>query len=111
MPDAIGLSAGCAPTAIRVPLLIEVRELTDEEAFRLADIENRDRRDISDYERAVDYAEACQFYYGGHQGRMAERLEVSNAWLAATWTWPACRRRSFAPMQARRICANFTPAD
>ncbi|MEO1495319.1 MAG: ParB/RepB/Spo0J family partition protein, partial [Pseudomonadota bacterium] len=62
--------------------LIEVRELTDEEAFRLADIENRDRRDISDYERALDYAEACRFYYDGHQGRMAARLEVSNAWLS-----------------------------
>ncbi len=62
--------------------LIEVRDLTDEEAFRLADIENRDRRDISDYERAVDYAEACRYYYAGHQGRMAERLEVSNAWLS-----------------------------
>ena len=66
----------------RFRFLIEVRELTDEEAFRLADIENRDRRDISDYERAVDYAEACRFYYGGHQGRMAARLEVSNAWLS-----------------------------
>jgi ParB family chromosome partitioning protein len=62
--------------------LIEVRELTDEEAFRLADIENRDRRDISDYERAVDYAEACRRYYDGHQGRMAARLEISNAWLS-----------------------------
>jgi ParB family chromosome partitioning protein len=66
----------------RFRFLIEVRELTDEEAFRLADIENRDRRDISDWERAVDYAEACRFYYGGHQGRMAARLEVSNAWLS-----------------------------
>ena len=32
--------------------LIEPRELTDEEAFRLADLENRSRRDLSDYERA-----------------------------------------------------------
>ena len=62
--------------------LIEVRELTDEEAFRLADIENRDRRDITDYERARDYARACELYYGGHQGRMADRLEVSGAWLS-----------------------------
>ena len=62
--------------------LIEVRELTDEEAFRLADIENRDRRDITDHERALDYARACELYYGGHQGRMADRLEVSNAWLS-----------------------------
>ena len=62
--------------------LIEVRELTDEEAFRLADIENRDRRDLSDYERAIDYAAALEAYYGGSQLAMAERLEVSRAWLS-----------------------------
>ena len=62
--------------------LIEVRDLTDEEAFRLADIENRDREDISDYERAVDYADAIERYYGGKQKAMAERLEVSAPWLS-----------------------------
>jgi ParB family chromosome partitioning protein len=62
--------------------LIEVRDLSDEEAFRLADIENRDREDISDFERAVDYADACERYYGGKQKAMAERLEVSQPWLS-----------------------------
>ena len=62
--------------------LVEVRDLTDEEAFRLADIENRDREDISDYERAIDYAEAIRLYYGGSQKAMAERLEVSPPWLS-----------------------------
>lgn len=62
--------------------LVEVRDLTDEEAFRLADIENRDREDISDYERAVDYADAIRLYYGGAQKAMAERLEVSPPWLS-----------------------------
>lgn len=62
--------------------LIEVRDLTDEEAFRLADIENRDREDISDYERARDYARAVEAYYGGKQKTMAARLEVSEAWLS-----------------------------
>ncbi|MFT3688483.1 ParB/RepB/Spo0J family partition protein [Paenirhodobacter sp.] len=62
--------------------LIEVRELSDEEAFRLADIENRDREDLSDYERARDYAQALDLYYGGRQKAMAERLEVSEAWLS-----------------------------
>ena len=62
--------------------LIEVRNLSDEEAFRLADIENRDREDISDYERAIDYASAIKLYYGGKQKAMAERLEVSEAWLS-----------------------------
>lgn len=62
--------------------LVEVRDITDEEAFRLADIENRDREDISDYERAVDYAAAIKLYYGGQQKAMAERLEVSPPWLS-----------------------------
>ena len=62
--------------------LVEVRDLTDEEAFRLADIENRDRADLSDYERARDYAKALELYYGGKQKAMAARLEVSEAWLS-----------------------------
>ena len=62
--------------------LVEVRDLTDEEAFRLADIENRDREDISDFERARDYAEAIGLYYSGRQRTMAERLEVSESWLS-----------------------------
>lgn len=62
--------------------LVEVRDLTDEEAFRLADIENRDRADLSDYERARDYLQALDIYYGGKQKTMAARLEVSEAWLS-----------------------------
>lgn len=62
--------------------LVEPRELTDEEAFRLADLENRSRQDLSDYERARDYARAVDRYYGGSQQRMAERLEVSKSWLS-----------------------------
>lgn len=48
-----------------IKFLIEERELTDEAAFRLADIENRSRLDISDYERALDYREAVESFYGG----------------------------------------------
>src|SRR5271166_3929930 len=62
--------------------LVEPRELTDEEAFRMADLENRSRRDLSDFERAGDYARAVDRYYGGSQQRMAERLEVTKSWLS-----------------------------
>jgi ParB family transcriptional regulator, chromosome partitioning protein len=62
--------------------LVEPRDLTDEEAFRIADLENRSRRDLSDYERASDYARAVERYYGGSQQRMADRLEVSKSWLS-----------------------------
>ena len=62
--------------------LVEPRELTDEEAFRVADLENRSRKDLSDYERATDYARALELYYDGSQQRMADRLEVSKSWLS-----------------------------
>jgi ParB family transcriptional regulator, chromosome partitioning protein len=62
--------------------IVEPRELADEEAFRLADLENRSRKDLSDYERAVDYARAVERYYAGNQQRMADRLEVSKSWLS-----------------------------
>ena len=62
--------------------LVEARQMSDEEAFRLADIENRDREDISDYERALDYADAVARYYGGKQKAMAARQEVSQPWLS-----------------------------
>jgi len=62
--------------------LIEVRDLNDEEAFRLADAENRDRNDISDFERAADYLGALDRFYSGKQKAMADRLEVSEGWLS-----------------------------
>lgn len=62
--------------------VVEPRELTDEEAFRIADLENRSRKDLSDYERAVDYARAVERYYEGNQQRMATRLEVTKSWLS-----------------------------
>ena len=58
------------------------RELTDEEAFRIADLENRSRKDLSDYERASDYTQAVKRYYEGNQQRMADRLQVSKSWLS-----------------------------
>ena len=65
-----------------IKFLIEERDLDDEAAFRLSDLENRSRLDISDYERALDYREAVESFYGGVAKRMAERLEVSQTWLS-----------------------------
>lgn len=62
--------------------VVEVRDLTDEEAFRVSDLENRAREDLSDVERAQDYLRALDRYYGGSQKEMAERLEKSPAWLS-----------------------------
>jgi ParB family chromosome partitioning protein len=65
-----------------VKLLAQVADLDDEAAFRLADIENRARKDISDIERARNYAAALESHYGGKAVRMAERLKVSKGWLS-----------------------------
>ena len=61
--------------------LVDVREIGDEEGFRLADIENRARDDLTDLERAKDYLRALGAYYEGRQKTMAERLKVSESWL------------------------------
>ncbi|WP_122050943.1 ParB/RepB/Spo0J family partition protein [Asaia bogorensis] len=60
----------------------QVVTLDDEAAFRLADLENRARRDVSDVARARNYAAALIQHYGGKQKRMAERLRVSEGWLS-----------------------------
>jgi ParB family chromosome partitioning protein len=66
----------------QIKFLIEARDLDDEAAFRLADVENRARKDICDYERALDYRNAIEAYYGGVSKRMAERMEVGEVWLS-----------------------------
>lgn len=60
----------------------QVAQLDDEAAFRLADIENRARKDVSDLERARNYAEAMTSHYDNHLTRMAERLKLSKGWLS-----------------------------
>ena len=81
--QGIGLSPGSDPTTIRIFVSsLRYATLTDEEAFRLADIENRNRRDISDYERAVDYKRAIGLFYEGSQKRMCERLKVTETWMS-----------------------------
>lgn len=63
-------------------LLAQVAEIDDESAFRLADLENRARADISDIERARNYLDAVDRHYGGRAVRMAERLNLSKGWLS-----------------------------
>lgn len=65
-----------------INLVAIVEDLDDEAAFRLADVENREREDISDIERGRNYKAACEAYYGGVQLQMAERLKISKSQLA-----------------------------
>lgn len=84
-------------------LLAQVHSLDDESAFRLADLENRARRDVSDFERARNYRHALKTYYGERQNRMAERLNLSKGWLSKMLT--------VASMPDWAIAAFASPAD
>lgn len=65
-----------------IELVAIIEDLDDEAAFRLADIENREREDISDLERGLNYKAAVDTYYDGLQARLAERVKISKSTLA-----------------------------
>jgi ParB family chromosome partitioning protein len=60
--------------------------MNDEESFRLSNLENLDRLDISPYERALDYQNALKLYYHGSQTKMAERLNKSESFISRYMT-------------------------
>lgn len=62
--------------------LVTIQSVTDEEAFRVSDVENRSRKDISDWERAKEYTVALAEFYEGSQSQMAEHLNLSKSWLS-----------------------------
>lgn len=62
--------------------LVTIQNVSDEEAFRVSDIENRSRKDISDWERAHEYTRALEEFYNGNQSEMAEHLHISRSWLS-----------------------------
>jgi ParB family chromosome partitioning protein len=57
-------------------LLVEVRDLNDRQAFVLLDLENRDRVDVSDYERALNYKRALPKFFGNERQQMAKELDI-----------------------------------
>lgn len=65
-----------ANTHSEIDLIARIEGLDDEAAFRLADIENREREDVTDLERARNYLHAVDAYYNGVRVRMAERLAI-----------------------------------
>lgn len=62
--------------------LVTIQNVSDEEAFRVSDIENRSRKDISDWERAKEYSRALEEFYSSNQSEMAEHLKISRSWLS-----------------------------
>lgn len=65
----------------QMDLIARIETLDDEGAFRLADIENREREDVTDLERARNYLHAADHYYNGVRAQMAERLAISKQYL------------------------------
>lgn len=65
-----------------IDLIAIIEDIDDEAAFRLADIENREREDISDLERGLNYKSAVDTYYDGVQSKMADRVKLSKSSLA-----------------------------
>ncbi len=89
--------------------LVAVQDMDDEAAFRLQDLENRERQDISDYERARSYALALDQYYDGQQNAMAKRLNVSESWLSRYLTMARLPEEILAAFGDRRA-VNITAA-
>lgn len=65
----------------QMDLIARIETLDDEGAFRLADIENREREDVTDLERARNYLHAVNHYYNGVRAQMADRLAISKQYL------------------------------
>lgn len=59
---------------LKQDLLIDVRVMTDEDAFLLSDAENEGRKDLSDYEKACDWADALGSFYNGNVQRLATAI-------------------------------------
>ena len=64
---------------LNVPLLVEIREITDRDALIAMDIENRQRMDISPYERAMSYARWLSTGHFGSQDDIARALKLSSS--------------------------------
>jgi ParB family chromosome partitioning protein len=64
---------------INVSLLVDLREMTDREAIVAMDIENRQRLDISPYERGLSYARWLRVGQFQTQDELARSLQVSSS--------------------------------
>jgi ParB family transcriptional regulator, chromosome partitioning protein len=64
---------------VNQPLLVDLRELSDRQAIIALDIENRQRKDLSPYERGLSYARWLRAGHFESQEEMARALNVSPA--------------------------------
>jgi ParB/RepB/Spo0J family partition protein len=64
---------------LNVPLMVELREITDRDGIVAMDLENRLRQDVSAYERGVSYDRWLREGYFESQDEIARSLQVSPA--------------------------------
>jgi len=59
------------------PLTVELRQMTDEQGFLAMDVENRQRKEVSPYERGLCYARWLRSGHFGSQEELARALKIS----------------------------------
>ncbi len=64
---------------VNKPLMVELQELTDHEAILAMHIENRQRLDISPYERGLSYVSWLRAGHFASQGELARALGISTS--------------------------------
>jgi ParB family chromosome partitioning protein len=64
---------------LKVKLMVELRAMTDKEAIVAMDIENRQRLDVSPYERGISYASWLRAGYFGSQEEISRTLKISSS--------------------------------
>ncbi len=71
---------------LNVPLLVEVREMTNRAAVIAMDIENRQRVDLSPYERGLSFARCLRAGYFESQDDLARALRISQSQVSRLLT-------------------------
>jgi ParB family transcriptional regulator, chromosome partitioning protein len=71
---------------LNVPLLVDVREMTDRAAVIAMDIENRQRLDFSPYERSLSFARFLRAGYFESQDDLAKALKISQSQVSRLLT-------------------------
>lgn len=85
------------------PLLVDSRELSDLEAITAMDIENRQRKDVSPYERGMSYRVWLRAGYFASQADIARKLNVSASQVS--------RLHKLAGLPAVVVAAFCSPLD
>lgn len=71
---------------LNVQLIVEMREINDQEAVIAMDMENRQRRDISPYERGLSFARCLRAGYFQSQDDLAKALRISQSQVSRLLT-------------------------